>query len=218
MTFEIFEDKLRWNVQRPETLAAVQSIANRVPGWSGLHHYAFFKSMFEAFPIRTVLIIGCYMGRDISFMLHGSPRGLQVVGVDKFDNTPCDDWPEEKRHLSWEQAGFGPAPSIDLALANINAQPPHEVRLIQADDAVWLESVQGQFDFCYLDTSHDKATVMRQIRQIRKLCHPATIIAGDDYENIVNTWGVKDAVLESFTSHSFIPQASVWYASTGDLK
>ena len=43
------------------------AIASRVPGWSRVIHYLFFKSVFEVMPeIKTVLILGVYMGRDIT--------------------------------------------------------------------------------------------------------------------------------------------------------
>ncbi len=218
LDFEKFDQHLEANAHDSATRQTHQAIATRIPGWSGHLHLAFFKSIFAAFPIERVLIVGVYLGRDITLMLAGSNRPMQIVGVDKFSDTPCDDWPEEKRGMTWQQAGFGEAPSLEKAAANINAQPPHAVRLIQSNDADWLPMVEGQFDLIYLDTAHDKATVVRQLQQIRKLCHPGTIIAGDDYENILPTWGVKDAVTECFTEHAFMPSASIWYARARDLK
>lgn len=218
MNFDSFDERLRLNYTDREGQEAALRISQRIPGWSGHGHYAFFKSMLEAFPIRNVLIVGVYMGRDIAYMLAGSPRPLRVTGVDKFSDTPCDDWPEEKRGMTWEQAGFGPAPSVQLAEANIAAKPPHAVQLHAGNDADILETLTGVFDLVYLDTAHDKATVLRQLQQVRRLTRATSIIAGDDYENIHPTWGVKDAVCESFRSHSYIPGASIWYAGRGDLK
>lgn len=214
-------------------------IGRRVPGWSRHFHYLFFKSWLDAFPeAKTVLILGVYLGRDISFMLDAAKgssnvrewkqdgssrllpakgRALQVVGVDKFNAQPCDDWPEEKRGMTWEQAFNCQPPDAKKALENINPQEPHQVRLIEADDAVWLPVVQGQFDLCYIDTSHDFATVARQIKQVRPLCHANTIIAGDDYANGEAYWQVRQAVSEGFKSHQVLA-GMIWFAGAEDLK
>jgi hypothetical protein len=194
-------------------------IAAKIPGWSGATHYLFFKSVFAALPeIKTVLIIGVYQGRDIAFMSDACERELQIVGVDKFSDTPCDDWPEEKRSGNWQAAGFGDAPTLEKAQANLAHLPvKHALRLIESDDAVWLEAIEGKFDLIFLDTAHDKATVARQLRQVRKLCHENTVIAGDDYENLLPTWGVKDAVTEGFKEHHVLGDV-IWLADAGDLK
>lgn len=202
-----------------ECIDRASAISQRVPGWSAGTHYLFFRSLFDAFPeIKTVLILGVYLGRDISFMLDcAKGRELQVVGVDKFNAEPCDDWPEEKRGLTWEQAFGCSPPDAKQALANINAQPPHQVRLIEADDAVWLPSIKGTFDFIYIDTSHDYLTVSRQIKQVRPLCAPHTIIAGDDYNDIEKTWGVRQAVTDGFTAHQVVG-GIIWFAGAEDFK
>lgn len=189
------------------------AISQRVGGWSKQYHYYFFKSFLDAFPeARSVLIVGVYLGRDISFILDAAgERHLTVTGIDKFNAEPCDDWPEEKRSMTWEQAFNCPPPDIEVAYGNIGANGNHAVHLVKANDKDWLESANGAFDLIYLDTAHDKATVQRQIRQVHKLCHPFTIIAGDDYENIMPTWGVKEAVAESFRSHQVLAD-TIWFA------
>lgn len=199
-------------------IARSSEVGRRIPGWSRHLHYLFFKSWLDAFPeAQSVLMLGVYMGRDISFLLDAAPgRRLQVVGVDKFADTPCADWPEEKRGMSWTTAGFGAPPNAKTALENIAPRDEHAVRLIEADDAVWLEQVQGAFDLIFVDTSHDKATVLRQIRQIHKLCHPFTIVAGDDYNNGPATWGVKEAVTESFKRHHALGE-TIWFAGARDF-
>ena len=201
-----------------EYIERASTIGQRVPGWSRHFHYLFFKSWLDAFPeAKTVLILGVYLGRDISFMLDAAKgRALQVVGVDKFNAQPCDDWPEEKRGMTWEQAFNCQPPDAKKALANINPQDPHQVRLIEADDAVWLPAVQGQFDLVYIDTSHDLATVARQIKQVRPLCHANTIIAGDDYANGEAYWQVRQAVSEGFNSHQVLA-GMIWFAGAEDF-
>lgn len=58
---------------------------------------------------------------------------------------------------------------------------------------------------------------MRQLKQVKPLCKPTTIIAGDDYENLEKTWGVKDAVTEAFKSHQVLA-GTIWFAGAEDLK
>ena len=199
--------------------ARVKHIASTVPGWSGFNHYLFFKSVFAACDFKTVLMLGVYKGRDISFICDGAKdRELQIVGVDKFSDTPCADWPEDKKVMSWTEAGFPPSPTFDEAKANIerHASPKHQFRLIVSDDAPWLEAVQGSFDFIYVDTSHDRETVKRQLAQLKKLCAPHTVIAGDDYENIQPTWGVKEAVTYAFKTHHVLADC-IWWANAEDM-
>jgi hypothetical protein len=202
-----------------EYIERASTIGQRAPGWSRHFHYLFFKSWLDAFPeAKTVLILGVYLGRDISFMLDAAKgRELQVVGVDKFNAQPCDDWPEEKRGMTWEQAFNCAPPDAKKAMENINAQHPHVVRLIEADDAAWLPLVQGRFDLAYIDTSHDFATVARQIKQVRPLCHANTIIAGDDYNDAEKTWGVRQAVSDGFKSHQVLA-GMIWFAGAEDFK
>jgi hypothetical protein len=196
-----------------------QKIADRVPGWSRGNHYLFFKAVMQAMPeLKSILILGVYLGRDICFMLDAAGnRPLQVVGVDKFNADPCDDWPAEKRGMTWQEAFHCEPPNITNAINNINAQPPHDVLLVESDDAAWLPTATGSYDLIYVDTSHDKATCLRQFAQVKKLCHPGTIIAGDDYENLEPTWGVKDAVAEAFRSHQVLAN-TIWWAGVDDYK
>jgi hypothetical protein len=194
-------------------------LGRRIPGWSGVYHYLFFKAVLAALPdLRTVLMLGVYRGRDIAFLLDAARfRPLQVVGVDKFTDTPCADWPEAKRDLSWAGAGFGLPPDAKAALDHISPQLPHVVRLIEADDAVWLESIEGRWDLIYVDTDHTQATCQRQLAQIRKLCHANTLIAGDDYTPLQPTWGVEAAVKEAFKSHQVLA-GTIWFAGAEDYQ
>ena len=205
--------------QLPIFAQRLAEIAGKIGGWSGPNHYLFFSSVLnELREVKNILILGVYMGRDIAIMSDSCKRDLMIVGVDKFEDSPCEDWPD-KNIKSWTEAGFGTAPSVELAIKNLEARLPanHQFRIIQSDDAVWLENVVGKFDFIYVDTSHDKATVVRQFAQIKKLCHENTLVAGDDYENIVPTWGVKDAVTECTKQHHVLADC-IWWCNGRDIK
>jgi hypothetical protein len=200
-------------------LGRISPICEKIRGWSNVSHYMFFKSWLDAFPAaRSFLIVGVYLGRDISFLLDAAgDRPLRVVGVDKFNAEPCDDWPAEKRGMTWEQAFNCPPPSRTQAVQNIGAKPWHDVTLIEADDKEWLEKDSGTYDIIFLDASHDYASIARQIKQVRKLCHENTIVSGDDYANVQPGWGVTEAVTEAFNFHYHIDYR-IWFAGAEDYK
>jgi hypothetical protein len=139
-------------------------------------------------------------------------RALNVTGVDKFNALPCDDWPAEKRHMTWEEAFGCPPPDMEQAAKNYlpYAGKHAKVQLIKSDDNLWLEGANGAYDLIFLDASHEHASISRQIRQCHKLCHPETIVSGDDYSNVQPGWGVETAVKESFRSHYHIDYR-VWF-------
>jgi hypothetical protein len=190
-------------------------IIQRIRGWSNAAHYLFFKSWLDAFPeAKSVLIVGVYLGRDISFMLDAAgSRPLNVTGVDKFNAEPCDDWPKEKLGMTWEEAFNCPPPDKDKAMENIDPTHNHTVTLIKADDKDWLESATGAYDLIFLDASHEYASINRQIRASHKLCHPFTIVSGDDYANVQPGWGVEDAVKASFKSHYHLDYR-IWFTDS----
>jgi len=105
-----------------EQARRADAICAAVPGFTDKRHYAFFKHLLASGPIEKLLILGVYAGRDVAFALDAARalgRALHVIGVDKFSDEYCDDWPEERRSLSWQQAGFGPAPSLEAAKTNL---------------------------------------------------------------------------------------------------
>lgn len=213
----------------PEDLRRVQAINEIVPGYSGPHHYAFFKGVFEQFPkIEHVLILGVYQGRDICFMCdvlkrYHPDRKVWITGVDKFSDTPCGDWPKDKMTMTWGEAGFGTAPTIKAAYDNLKKLGfLDRVFLIKEDDEVYLGVHPGLFDFIYVDTSHEYECVSRQIRQIPKACAGThTIIAGDDYSDAAPmpgaNWGVRSAVRDGFTDHDVFAEW-IWISDASKLK
>lgn len=213
----------------PALQARTDYISAKIRGWSLVHHYWFFKSWMDAFPeAKSILIVGVYLGRDISFMLDAAgSRPLEVTGVDKFNAEPCDDWPKEKLHMTWEEAFNCPPPDIEKARANMSEykRANHKVTLVKADDKDWLEkagrTVLGepvkQFDLIFLDASHEYASIARQIKAVRPLCHANTIVSGDDYSNVQPGWGVTEAVTEAFKFHHHI-NYRIWFAGAEDYK
>lgn len=206
----------------------MNAINTRIPGWSGPAHYAFFLAAMQRLmyscnhyrPIN-ILVLGVYHGRDIAYMLdiarqmHDGDR-FHITGVDKFDAAPCADWPEEKRGLTWEQAGFGPPPSLATAQQNLK-HGEHQVKLIAMPDEQYLATHCERFDFIYVDTSHDYETVKRQLGQLPAHCAGMdAIIAGDDYSD-EGTWGVKRAVTEAFGQYYSVFANWIWSAPASAL-
>lgn len=211
----------------PEFDAAPAHISQTCRGWSSPSHYAFFASILDAAPwADSWLILGVYEGRDIAFIRDHSKRQhperagalLQITGVDLFSDGPCNDWPEETRGKTWEEAGMGPAPTLGRAQSNLAALHLSQgVTLIRGNDEAVLDElargpVVDKFDVIYIDTSHDYATVARQLRQIVPLCHERTIICGDDYQPR-ETWDVRRAVMEVHPQH-VVFGGTIWLAAT----
>ncbi len=180
-------------------------IAATVRGYSDARHYAFFRTMFACTEIRTVLLLGVYFGRDTVFMLETarrSGRTLSITAVDKFSNDACDDWPADKKDRTWEEAGFGPPPTLDAARANIDRfRGDTVVNVIQQHDDTFMAACQQRFDLIYIDTSHDYDTVRRQLRQARPLVADGGLLAGDDYSD-EGTWGVRRALRDAAPGHA----------------
>jgi hypothetical protein len=173
-------------------------VCRKVKGYSSHIHYAFFKGALALPTVRSILVLGVYHGRDIALMLSLARQHPEkvfcIVGVDKFTDDSCADWPPTAKDFNWRQAGFGDPPSLHFARLNTASG---FVEIVAEDDSVYLANTNEKFDFIYLDTAHDEATVTRQIAQVKRLCHPHTLIAGDDYV-ARPFWGVIEAVAKAF--------------------
>lgn len=204
----------------PADSSAVAAINARVPGWSGNAHHLFFKAVLAAVPpVRRLLMLGVYHGRDLSYVLdilarYHPEREIEIVGVDRFTPDPCADWTPAKGPRTWESEVHAPPPSLAAAKANT---ADRRVTLIATDDFAFLAATQLKFDAVYLDTAHDYDTVARQLRQVRHVANPGAIICGDDYSDR-HTWGVKTAVTEAFGEKHRVIAGWIWHARIEDLK
>lgn len=104
-------------------LTKIEEINSVCIGYSGQHHWQLFNQVLANPDIKNICIIGVYYGRDIAYMkaiLQELGRtDCMIVGVDKFEDSFCEDWPEEKRDLTWQEAGFGQAPDLQKTRANL---------------------------------------------------------------------------------------------------
>jgi len=195
--------------------ARMTEISRDVRGYSDARQYSFFRSLFALTDVSRVLILGVYFGRDIVFMLETSRRcgrPITITGVDKFSDDACADWPAAQKLSTWSEAGFGPAPSLAAAEANINRfRGETDIRLIQRPDEEFLLACREKFDFIYIDTSHDYETVRRQLRRALPLLGPGGLLAGDDYSD-QGTWGVRRAVSEAAPGHALFANW-IWIAT-----
>jgi hypothetical protein len=201
----------------PAEAAAIKSVNDRVPGWSGFPQWRLFAGLLSL-GARDFLICGVYQGRDICYILelHKTicpDENIKIVGVDLFSPEPCADWPEEKLGMTWEQAGMGMAPSVDAAVENTDAS-----RIESADVTFCIGSSFNALGFwpmppkdvIYLDTSHDYDTVRREIELARPLLAPGGILCGDDYRGQPH-WGVEKACRELLKPH-YTFAGMVWFA------
>ncbi len=194
-------------------------ICRCIPGYSDARHYHFFRQLLASRSIETILMLGVYFGRDIAFILEAARRAgraVRITGVDKFSDDACADWPDALRGRTWEQAGFGAAPSLEAATAHLSPFcAGASVQLVRQHDALFLADCRAQFDLIYLDTAHDYETVRRQIGQAAPRLAAGGILAGDDYSD-AGTWGVCRAVTEAAPGHR-LASGWIWFAERGDL-
>lgn len=186
------------------TMAEVErchAICGRIRGWSDAKQYGFFKMLLQL-PVKRVLVLGVYHGRDIAFILdllavHYPGRDIKIVGVDRFTADPCADWAATNKVRTWEEEAKAPPPSFETAVEN--TKDPR-VEIIRSDDFTFMDSTDKKFDAVYFDTSHDFNTLVRQLRQAPRICAEGAILCGDDFSNQY-TWGVKAAVEQKFQLH-----------------
>lgn len=203
-----------------DEVVRAHAVLTQIPGYSDPRHYAFFRTALAALPIRRVLMLGVYFGRDIALLLeaaHRLGRFLEITGVDKFSDDACADWPATLLGASWEQAGFGTAPTLEATAGILGplAAPSH-VKLVRARDEAFLAQCRDRFDLIYLDTAHDEATVLRQLRQARPLLAEGGIFAGDDYADSEH-WGVVSALRKAAPGH-LLAYDYIWVATEAHLR
>ena len=190
-------------------------------GYSGWFHWRFFENVLADPRIQEICVLGVYYGRDIAYMsaiLEGLGRtDVHITGVDKFEDAPCNDWPDRSPGLTWERAGFGPAPSRAAARTNLETLGyDARVTLVQSLGETFLTNTTQSFDLIYLDTSHDYRTTIATIARAIPRLTEGGILAGDDFSD-KGTWGVKSAVRDSFTRFD-VYHRWLWSARKGDYR
>ncbi len=173
-------------------------------GYSGKDHWQFFQQVLQEFTGKKILILGVYYARDIAYMktiLKSLGReDVSVMGVDKFEDAACEDWPEELRGKSWREAGFGEAPARRKALHNLQQLGLDDhVTLQEARAEEFLQNTREAYDLIYIDTSHDYETTLKTIRLAAPRVAEGGMMAGDDFSDR-GTWGVAQAVRETFAA------------------
>jgi hypothetical protein len=197
-----------------------KSIDRVCRGYSTERHWCFFRRLLARPEVERCLVLGVYYGRDIAYMsaiLQGLGRSADVVGVDKFDDTPGEDWPSTLRQSTWREAGFGPPPDIESARENLSRLGfASRVRLHQGRAEDYLGTTNETFDFVYVDTSHDYATARKTIDLAVPRLEPGGLIGGDDFSD-QGTWGVASAVADSFSRFELFSRW-IWLARGEDYQ
>lgn len=201
------------------------SVMQEVPGYSDFRHYLFFHTLLHSYlSLNKMLMLGVYQGRDMAFILEilendFPSRPFTLLGVDKFSDTPCADWPKDRIEKGWELAGYGKPPDMHTAYNHLEPRikrlPNCTIGLVKQTDVEFFEHAKEIYDIIYLDTSHDEETVCRQIASAKRLGHEETILCGDDFSD-AGTWGVKKAVESKFFKHFQVWQGWVFYALLRD--
>lgn len=182
------------SVELAEEVKAMGELTKRIPGWSGIYHYCFFRSVLAILKPKRILVCGVYHGRDIVFMQLAAKEPVAITGVDLFSDKFCADWPVGDREKTWNEAVKSAPPSLEASSRNCR-----NATIIQGNSLDYLKAHAKEFDFIYLDTSHDYGTVTAEISAI-KASGFSGLVAGDDYIHGYN-WGVVEAVTEQFPFH-----------------
>lgn len=191
------------------------------PGWSGPQHWRFFEHILRNNTIKDVLMLGVYMGRDLAYLsaiareLH---RPIALTGVDLFADVPGADWLPSQSSMTWQQAHGAEPPSIERAMDCLRRAGEWDgVSLVRALAQDFLQGTEcGQYDFIYVDTSHDYQTTADVIDLAMPHLRESGVIAGDDFSN-QGTWGVKRAVEERFENPA-IHSGWIWQVRKNDYQ
>lgn len=217
--YGICNEQIKCRLLYPDYFQKGREINKVCRGWSNVTQWKMFKIILSEYHIRNICVAGIYQGQDIGYIAAiAQELGIQnyhITGIDKFEDSYCADWPQEIRGKSWESAGFGKAPQLEAAISNIKKLRIHKhVTLVKSDDGRFFRNTREQFDFIYIDTSHDYKSVRNLIRLGIKKCKPGGVIGGDDYAH-KSMWGVIEAVNESFRKFKLVNNY-VWYANRED--
>lgn len=195
-------NRITHNIIRPmPEIQAFLDMQKRIPGWSTWVTQLFFRSVLAEESVRRVLVCGVYHGLDLALIQHLADtyhpeRNIELTGVDIFSAEPCKDWPPDKLDMTWEQAFDCPPPSLKAAQENAP-----KARIHKTDSTAYLMGHAKEFDFIFLDTSHDEQTVRQEVRAAMR--NESCILAGDDYYGPAN-WGVDKAVGKLLPSHAVV--------------
>lgn len=186
------------------------------PGYSKRIHWQFFSELLRDPAIQNICVLGVYHGRDIAYITtilrHTQRTGWKVTGVDKFEDSPGADWPEDKKGLKWEDAGYGAPPGLEKTRACLKEAGCLDGVVLHKDTAEhFLDHCGEQFDCIYIDIAHDYQTTRDTIKLATAHLKEEGVIAGDDFSN-QGTWGVARAVEEAFTDFQMSGDW-IWYAT-----
>jgi precorrin-6B methylase 2 len=203
----------------PDYFKKAKEIDSICIGGSYIRQWRLFKRILSKPNIVNICVIGVYYGRDIAYLATIAEelkiKNYHITGVDKFEDSYCEDWVEELKGKSWEDTGYGKPPNFDIVSENMKKLGINKhVTLIKSNDSEFLQNTQERFDFIYIDSSHDYKSVKNLIKLSSTKCTINGIIGGDDYESHP-TFGVIQAVNESFKKFTIIDR-HVWYANNGD--
>lgn len=186
-------------------MSVCYEITQAIPGTADINRFAAYRNLLHTSSVRKILVLGTYMGRDIAFIM--ALAGLvqipvELVGIDRFTDEPGADWPEEKKSLCWEEAGYGQPPDIQEAMRYLNDYGVSaNVRLIKGTYEQYLASCSEDFDLIVFDTSCDTPTIMNQIGLSGKLLRGQGYLMGSGY---LGTNGVRTALKECLHTHWLI--------------
>jgi predicted O-methyltransferase YrrM len=190
--------------------SAIAGQVKQIPGWTDASDLGILVDLVDGLPDGAQVVeVGVYMGRSLATMaLAGAGRGLTFTGIDKFSDEPGDDWPEEKRNLSWQEyvPGFE-APTAEKVSGHLGRLGVAGVTLLKGrGDELAQRFPDGSLDMVFIDASHDYESVRREIAAYLPKLKGRHVIAGDDFG-----WeGVARAVREAFGERAVTRNGKIW--------
>ncbi len=190
-------DAMRAEPSRERPSQVRRRIDSECRGYTGVSHWRFFEKILADTRMRDVCVLGVYCRCEIEYasaILRRLGRTAYLVtGVDKFENAPCSERPDRSPAVTWEQAGFGPAPSLEAAHSNLNKLVYFGgVTLAKGLAETFLSGTTRRSGLLHPDTSHDReataATIAAAVPRLRE----NGLIAGHEYSKR-RVWGVRRA-------------------------
>jgi predicted O-methyltransferase YrrM len=178
----------------PQAAGGSGEIYERIPGWFSFGAI-YAAAVSEARPGDTLVEVGTYLGRSAAFMaaeIRRSGKALRFVSYDSY---------------GWRGNPAWPAPSLELARANVGDLGPF-VSFVQAqsEEAALLHA-PGSLAFVFLDASHDGPSVARDLRVWLPNVRPGGMIGGHDYDFPGGARRAVDAVFGPGARSDLDPQS-----------
>lgn len=178
------------------------SRAMTVPGWMGDTELEWLAE--QASRCKTIVEVGCWMGRSTVAMAENMPKDAKLYAVDHWKGS--EELQEELRDKpsDWLWLEFN-RNVCGLAVFPYCGESATAAKFFTEEYAV-------KFDMIFIDASHDYLNVCRDILAWKPLLSPSGILSGHDYRPSYP--GVIQAVNELLPSFRLVEptdRCAIWW-------